>query len=153
MRKYSKGYLAFTQGKFDEWAVYVKYPNFPEWPTDKWYFIKLRVYQQYVGKAAYEDFCGLYDKTTADVSNEVFDWIDEVTAKYPNPEEASVVFGIYYMTMIAEENKEFAVLKKRIKRLGVHQVLVEGLKPELAANFSKGRPAWELVHECHDRGF
>ena len=38
MRKYSKGYLAFTQGKFDEWAVYVKYPNFPEWPTDKWYF-------------------------------------------------------------------------------------------------------------------
>ena len=151
MRKYKRGYLAFTRGKFDDWAVYVKYPMFPQWPTDKWYFIKLRSMALY--GPAYDDFVALYDKTTAEVDDAVFDWIDGICTKYPNAEEAAVIFGIFYMTMIAEENKDGAILKKRIKRLGVHQVLKEGMKPELAANYSRGKPVGELALECHSRGF
>ncbi len=39
-------------------------------------------------------------------------------------------FNVLYAGMVAEENKENAVLKKRIKRLGMHQVLIDGLEPE-----------------------
>lgn len=151
VRKYSQGYLAFTRGKFDDWAVYVKYPGMPTWPTDKWYFLKLKVFALY--GPAYDDFITLYERVTAEVDDSIFDWIDEISIKYPKPEEAAVVFGIYYMTMIAEENKAGAILKKRIKRLGVHQVLKEGMKPDVAANWSRGKSAMELVMECHNRGF
>ena len=99
MRKYSKGYLAFTQGKFDEWAVYVKYPNFPEWPTDKWYFIKLRVYQQYVGKAAYEDFCGLYDKNTpgSDAASAKVSYATKIAQLIKSSKGGSSQYGNFYL--------------------------------------------------------
>lgn len=106
-----------------------------------------------MGHRVYDDFCALYDKVTASEDPAVFDWIETITASYPNPKEAEVVFGILYMTMISEENKANAILKKRIKRLGVHQVLKEGMRPEIAAEFSKGKKVPELALECHSRGF
>jgi len=55
--------------------------------------------------------------------------------------------------MVAEENKRSAVLKKRIKRLGVHQLLTEGMAPGRAAAFSRGKEAWMLDLLCRRRGF
>jgi hypothetical protein len=55
--------------------------------------------------------------------------------------------------MIAEENKKNAILKKRIKRLGIYQVLIEGMKPEVAAVFSKGKKWRELDKTMLERGF
>jgi hypothetical protein len=55
--------------------------------------------------------------------------------------------------MIAEENKENAILGKRIKRLGMHQVLIENMKPEEAAVFSKGKKWKELHRLMKKRGF
>jgi hypothetical protein len=55
--------------------------------------------------------------------------------------------------MIAEENKDKAILKKFIKRLGVHQVLIEKHDPVLAANYSKGKKWQVLKLECESRGF
>lgn len=52
-----------------------------------------------------------------------------------------------YYAMLAEENREPAhryPLKKRVKKIGVFQVLIEGMRPEDAAVFSKGVPAHEL---------
>jgi len=46
--------------------------------------------------------------------------------------------------MVAEENRENAKLKKRIKRLGIHQVLIEGISPEIAANFSRDK-VWIIL--------
>ncbi|MDY0143845.1 MAG: hypothetical protein RBR97_18320 [Bacteroidales bacterium] len=46
--------------------------------------------------------------------------------------------------MVAEENKEFAILKKRVKRLGMHQLLIEREKPDYAASYSKGKKWREL---------
>lgn len=46
--------------------------------------------------------------------------------------------------MIAEENKLNAILKKRIKRLGMYQVLVQNYPPSVAANYSKGKKWREL---------
>jgi hypothetical protein len=55
--------------------------------------------------------------------------------------------------MVAEENKTNTKLGKKIKRLGVHQILIENMKPEIAANFSKGMKWQEISNECKIRGF
>jgi hypothetical protein len=55
--------------------------------------------------------------------------------------------------MVAEENKEHAILKKRIKRLGLYQVLVENMEPEQAAIFSKGKKWTELDKLMKEKGF
>ena len=153
MREYKNGSIQFGRGKFDDWAVIVKVPGIPEWPKDVWYFSKLLKYKFSLGKKVYEDFITLYEKVGIEVEQAVFDWIEEATAAYPDKQEAEVVFGILYMAMIAEENKEGAILKKRIKRLGVHQVLVEGMNPAIAAEYSRGKKAVDLVMQCHSRGF
>ena len=54
---------------------------------------------------------------------------------------------------MVRENKEFAKLKKRIKRLGMYQTLIEGMKPRDAANFSKGKDWTELDVIMKERGF
>ena len=60
---------------------------------------------------------------------------------------------VIYAAMVAEENKQFTRLGKRIKRLGVHQLLKEGLSPKEAANWSRGKAWRDLAAECEKRGF
>ena len=55
--------------------------------------------------------------------------------------------------MIAEENKVNMILKKRIKRLGVYQVLMDNFPPSEAANFSKGKGWRELDSIMKAKGF
>ena len=62
-------------------------------------------------------------------------------------------FTVIYAGMVAEENKAFAMLKKRIKRLGMHQVLVEGFDADYAAHFSRGKKWPELDSLMKQRGF
>lgn len=54
-------------------------------------------------------------------------------------EDMDIWLSVIYAGMIAEENKTFAILKKRIKRLGVFQTLMEHMAPINAAKFSLGR--------------
>lgn len=53
--------------------------------------------------------------------------------------EFDIWFSVIYLGMVAEEKKQNAVLKKRIKRLGMYQILFEKLSAEDAAFFSKGK--------------
>jgi hypothetical protein len=69
------------------------------------------------------------------------------------PLEQEEVYVTLYMGMVAEEAKTGTRLGKRIKRLGVHQVLLERLEPEMAANFSRGKPWYELAYLCQSKGF
>lgn len=55
--------------------------------------------------------------------------------------------------MIAEERRKNAVLKKRIKRLGMYQILFERMSAVEAAKFSINKRATELSLLCDDRGF
>ena len=55
--------------------------------------------------------------------------------------------------MIAEENKSKAILKKRIKRLGMYQTLIQQLPAMEAAVFSKGKK-WQVLDKiCRELGF
>lgn len=63
------------------------------------------------------------------------------------------LLAYFVAAMIAEENIATTRLGKRIKLLGLHQVLIEGMRIEDAADFSKGLP-WRVIHEeCVRRGF
>jgi len=147
------GVLSFTRGKFDEWCVHVSGHYLPQYPKDEWYFMKLKDYKESLNDLVYEDFKYVYLATTKELDEKIFESIKKLSKNYPNPDEAEAVFSVLYMTMLAEENKQGAILRKRIKRLGVHQVLVENMTPKKAASFSKGKPAIELAKECWTRGF
>ena len=64
-----------------------------------------------------------------------------------------VIFSILYMAMIAEERKKNTRLGKRIKRLGIHKLLIEKSNVLDAANFMRGMGWREIDSLCRARGF
>ena len=102
----------------------------------------------------YNDFVTFYTSTNRNIDVNILNLITRLTDIYgTDAEEMDIWFSVIYGGMIAEENKANAILKKRIKRLGMHQVLIEGLDPDLAANFSKGKKWKELDALMRERGF
>lgn len=65
--------------------------------------------------------------------------------------EADMQRSILYTGMAAEGSKERARLKKRVKRLGVRQVRIEGVAPEKTATFSCEKPWQEITTEYEGR--
>lgn len=148
--------LEFGQGKFDDWCVFLTRPGEPAYaPADREYFAELRYLASRQGnRKVYDDFVQVFDRTGPDLDERVLRLIASLAAGYRRDAAlAERLLGILHAGMIAEENKANAKLGKRIKRLGVHQVLIEGVPPEIAAEFSKGRPWQELDVECQRRGF
>jgi len=81
--------------------------------------------------------------------------IESIASTY-NPEHKDIVeqwFTVIYAGMIAEENKTNAILKKRIKRLGMYQVLILDMEPRRAAKYSYGKKWRELDKEMKTYGF
>lgn len=152
-------WLEFARGNFDDWCIYLCRNNngtlerIP--PRDKDYFKRLQMYAQHIGpQRMYEDFVRVYDISGTQCTNEGFNYIKQLSAYYGDYSlMVAVDLSILYMGMVAENNKKNAVLGKRIKRLGVHQVLLENYHPEVAANFSRGKKVPELRALCETRGF
>ncbi len=148
--------LEFGQGKFDEWCIFLTRPGQePYAPSDREYFADLRHLAARQGHfKVYDDFVQVFERTGPDLSEVTVHHIGVLSAGYRrDAAEAEFLLCLLYAGMVAEENRAQAKLKKRIKRLGVHQVLIEGLPPELAADFSKGERWEELDQECQRRGF
>ena len=148
--------LEFGPGQFDEWCVFLTQPGQPAFaPLDRDYFADLQQLSTRQGNyKIYDDFIQVFDRTGPDLNEAVLQLVATLAASYRrDAADAERVLCILYAGMVAEENKAEAKLKKRIKRLGVYQVLIEGLPPEVAAEFSKGRPWQELDEECKRRGF
>lgn len=157
MTTFSDGsYLEYDKGKFDVWCVYLVRPG--EWkkaPRDYEYFQRLETYGMKHGyDSTYLDFVELYNRTGTKIEPAIFDWIKEMASKYKEDAlNVAIDFSTMYMGMIAEENKENTRLGKRIKRLGVYQVLIERMPVNEAANFSKGKQWRELDRICLSKGF
>lgn len=148
--------VSFGPGSFDEWCVYLHRPGGrPHAPRDESYFARLQhLGNRHGHQTLYDDFVAVYDRTTAEVDAAVLGLIASLTAKYgPDALELAIWFTVIYAGMVAEENKAKAVLKKRIKRLGMHQALVERLVPAEAATFSRGKKWPELARLCRSKGF
>ncbi len=148
--------IEFDDGCFDGWCVFLTKTNGERYaPTDIKYFSRLKILgEKYGPQKIYDDFVVIYNRTTKDVNEEVFELIIALSKNYKEDAlEIEVWFGIIYAGMIAEENKDKAILKKRIKRLGMHQLLLQEFSAEEAANFSKGRKWRELDQVMHSLDF
>lgn len=148
--------LTFDKGSFDNWCVYLKTPDGRRYaPRDEEYFSRLFALADIYGhEKIYTDFVAYYSLTTATVDLNVLNMISELSKNYlTDGAEIEILFTIIYAGMVAEENKEFAILKKRIKRLGMYQTLIEKIGSKNAALFSKGKGWRELDALCKSKGF
>ena len=154
---YSDGsFLEYDTGTFDDWCVYLTRPNQARYaPKDYQYFERFIKYGEAFGnQLIYDDFVSVYDRTTKELYNSVFKHIHTLSEKYGQyAQNIEIDLGIVYMGMIAEENKAFTKLGKRVKRLGMYQILFENLTPHQAANFSKGKKWREIDELCKKGGF
>lgn len=148
--------LEYDKGAFDDWCVYLTRPDGLKYaPKDSQYFQRLVDYgAKYGFDNLYEDYVEIYNRTTKNIDEAVLERIKEIADKYGEDAlNIAIDFSIIYMGMIAEENKEFTKLGKRVKRLGVHQVLKERMHYDEAANFSRGKKWKELDRICLSKGF
>lgn len=151
-----KNIVEFDKGKFDDWCVYLTRLGKRRYaPTDYEYFTIVQQFGAIYGrKKVYADFIAFYIPTNSFIDPKVTGLITDIADEYgSDAEEVDIWFSVIYAGMVAEENKQFAVLKKRVKRLGLHQVLVEGLDPGKAAVYSKGVKWRELDKIMKERGF
>ena len=150
------GFIEFDRGKFDDWCVYVTRANGERFaPADVQYFSRLKKMGEIYGASQiYTDFLTIYNRTNAQINDDVLKLIAFLSQHYKNDIlEIEIWFNVLYAGMVAEENKEHAIFKKPIKRLGMYQVLVENMEPEKAAIFSKGKKWTELDKLMKGKGF
>ena len=146
--------IYFDKGNFDDWCIYLEQNGNRLAPTDTWYFSLMKSWTKLTSaERIYDDFVTIYDLVTPIHSPDNLEVIEDIASAYPDWQEASVVFTILYMGMLAEENKAGKILGKKIKRLGVYQVLLEDVHPHDAANYSRGLKADYLLEVCKFRGF
>lgn len=149
--------VIFDSGKFDDWCVYVVESNgSKKAPFDETYFSDLyNISQQYPANKVYNDFVLIYERTTRTIDNGIVTLIDQIVGTYNHSDKIIVEqwLTVIYAGMIAEENKENAILKKRVKRLGMHQVLILNMPAREAAKFSYGKKWRDLDAIMRPLGF
>jgi hypothetical protein len=147
--------VEFDAGSFDDWCVYFKSSKGRRAaPKDLEYFAELqKLGEKFGAEQIYADFVCLYEKSGQSIDPRVVNLIKALAATYPDENlKIEKLLTILYAGMLAEENKEHKVVGKKLKRLGLHQILIEKLTPEEAANFSKGKKVSELKAEFAKRG-
>ena len=149
--------IVFDDGKFDEWCVYIKNKNIKKPPLDIEYFnFFIELGKQYTNEKVYTDFVKIYNLVSNKIEKKVTDLIIDIAKinyKGDISKDVAINFTVVYAGMVAERNKRYAVLKERIKRLGMYQILVLNYSSLDAANYSKGKKAKDLDVICKGYGF
>jgi hypothetical protein len=148
--------VGFGKGLFDDWCVYLKRNGSLKYaPKDIEYFTAFQQLAKVYGDAnLYNCFVQFYTLTTKKINNSILELITTISNQFGKDAiEVDIWFTVLYAGMVAEENKARAILKKRVKRLGMHQLLLENKDPEIAASFSKGKKWKELDILMKQKGF
>lgn len=148
--------LEYGRGAFDEWCIYMTEPSGKRKPPkDTDYFGKLKYYaSKYGAMDIYNAFLSVYEITGRKFEPEALDKISLIAAEFgADALGIEKIFAILYTAMIAEENKANSKLGKRIKRLGIHKLLVENEFVMDAANFMRGMNWRDIDVLCRQRGF
>lgn len=149
-------YLEYDSGSFDSWCVYLVNANgVRKAPRDVEYFASLKNYaQKYGTNKIYADYVRIYNLTGNRIDNRVLQEISDISNEYPEDAiDINIIYSILYMAMIAEEKKEKTRLGKRIKRIGIHKLLIENCSVYTSANFMRGMGWREIDALCRERGF
>lgn len=148
-------HLEFDKGGFDNWCVYyVDDKGCKRPPLDVDYFKQLKeLSDKYGVERVYSDFVSIYDKTTKSIEVTVLNFINELADSYEKSLTVNKLFTTLYMAMIAEENYPNTKLGRKIKRLGVFEMLFGNREISDAANFMRGM-SWRYINDlCRQRGF
>lgn len=130
--------IGFTRGKFDDWCVHYFDGEKVKYMLDKEYFKTMQDISK-VYPSVWDDFCIVYNLTEKTPDEKVFEIINILSQKYGKyQKQFEREMGVIYMGMIAEENKENAILGKKVKYIGMYQTLKLKWDVEKSANFSKG---------------
>ena len=121
----------------------------------KKYFSQLEsLAQQFGADKVYGDYVKVYQRTRSQIDERVLDDIHILSETYGTDAlRVEKLFSILYMAMISEENKANTRLGKRIKRLGVHKLLIENQPVYEAANFMRGMDWRTIDRLCAERNF
>lgn len=149
-------FLEYDRGSFDDWCVYLTdaFGNRKP-PRDTDYFAQLRsLAEQFGVDKVYSDYVKVYDLTGKQVGKDELDSVTLLSKEYgASANQVDIIFSILYMAMIAEEQKARTRLGKRIKRLGIHKLLIENIPVYEAANFMRGMGWRDIARLCEERGF
>jgi hypothetical protein len=149
--------VVFDSGKFDNWCVYVvEVDGSRNAPSDTKYFSDLqKISSHYTGSKVYNDFVRIYEVTSRNIDESVLTLIEEIAETYSDSDKKIMEqwFTVIYAGMIAEENKAYTKLSKRVKRLGMYQTLVLNMPATEAANYSRGKKWRELNATMQKYGF
>lgn len=134
-------------GKFDDYCVFIN----EHAPRDEEYFNFFIEKSEIYGKdQIYSDFKYIYSKTGKEIDEEILKDIERISSNYKNDViNFDKWFTVIYLGMIAEENKKNTILGKKIKGLAMYQIMKENFTAKEAANYSKGKKAFELQKECN----
>lgn len=157
IKRFSDGsYLEYDRGSFDDWCVYMIEPDGSRRPPlDRDYFSDIKELSVKYGRdALYEAYVFVYENTSKEVNDSGLASAEEASTRFDDEKlKVHKIFTILYMAMIAEENKKFTKLGKRIKRLGIYKLLYENATVYEAANFMRGMGWREIDALCTERGF
>ena len=157
IKRFENGaYLEYDKGSFDDWCVYLTQPNGSRRPPrDTDYFSVLKQFASKYGiHKLYGDFVLVYELTGKRVEADKLCRITEIASTYGQDSlQIDIIFSIFYMAMIAEEQKKNTRLGKRIKRLGVYALLIENKGVSESANFMRGMGWRDIDFLCRQRGF
>ena len=158
IKKFEDGtILEMGRGRFDDYCVYLKrFKQKKSAPSDVEYFsFFIEKSRKYSSEKIYTDYVTIYEKTTSKIDYDVLEEIEEISMSYDEEDRLDICiwYSVIYLGMAAEENKAYAVLKKRIKRLGMYQILFEKMLATEAATFSIGKKVAELKILCSERKF
>jgi hypothetical protein len=148
--------IYFGRGNFDGWCVFLeRLPGLAYAPRDTEYFTFFAVLgAATTPRTVYETFRKIYAITTSVTDPAASKLILSEAAKYQgHAAEAEIWFAVIYAAMIAEENKANSRLRKRIKHLGLHQLLMQNFSSTDAASWSRGKQWREIDAECKRLGF
>ena len=148
--------IEYDTGKFDDWCVYLQRPNQARYaPRDPEYFQFFSdLAEQLNSEQIYNDFVRVYEATNHQIEQVTLDLIKEIASGYGTMStDIEIWLTVIYAGMVAEQNKINTRLGKRIKRLGMHQLLLEGLSVHQSANYSKGKKWRELDALMKGKGF
>lgn len=137
--------IYFAQGKFDPWCVYINKHEFNnDIPLDKDYFQWiLNLSDKYGVDEVYGDFLIVYEAADSSFDEKECALLcHEIDTHYE--EDTTHWWIIFYMTMVAECKKKNAILKKRIKHLGVYNILFDDYDITYVTRYMRGK-SWRYL--------
>lgn len=145
--------IFFGIGNFDEWCVYIDGNEYSyDTLLDNDYFQwLLKLSNLYTVEQVYSDFLYIYEDVSHNFNEEQCLHICKTVDSH-YAEDTLHWWIILYMTMVAECKKDGAVLKKRIKHLGVYNILFDKYSIDYVTHYMKGKNWRYLDKLMQERG-